>query len=151
MRTQEGTKTIRSNKTVTNAEAERVSEKERFKKKFEQAKSTRDMFCPVRDIMARVSDKWTILTILTLGGFGTLRFSEIKNKITDVSQRMLTLTLRNLEEDGLVTRKVYAQVPPRVEYQLTDLGNGLLNQISLFAEWANAHSALIIKNRKKIN
>jgi DNA-binding HxlR family transcriptional regulator len=90
-----------------------------------------------------------MLAILALGGHGTLRFNELKHTIGDVSQRMLTVTLRNLGGDGLITRKIYPQVPPRVEYDLTKLGYSLLEQYSVFAEWANNNENHILKSWKK--
>ena len=75
--------------------------------------------CPIRDVLSRLGDKWSMLVLITLNANGTMRFSDIHKTIEDVSQRMLTVTLRTLESDGLVERKVYAEVPPRVEYCLT--------------------------------
>lgn len=116
---------------------------------FEGAKKARQSFCPIRDIIERVNDKWSMLTILALGGYGKQRFNEIRKLIPDISQRMLTVTLRNLENDGLITRKVFAEVPPRVEYALTDLGDSLMEQLLVFADWANAHSDKILRRKKK--
>ena len=75
--------------------------------------------CPVRDVLSRLGDKWSMLVLITLNANGVMRFSDIHKTIEDVSQRMLTVTLRTLEADGLVARKIYAEVPPRVEYCLT--------------------------------
>lgn len=122
---------------------------EKFQNFFEIANSTKNQVCPVRDIIARISDKWTLLTIYALGGYGTLRFNELKHKIGDVSQRMLTVTLRNLEADGFVKRKIYPEVPPRVEYELTNLGRGLMYQMEPLVNWANLNGEEIIKCRKK--
>ncbi|MCU0434726.1 MAG: helix-turn-helix transcriptional regulator [Bacteroidia bacterium] len=97
--------------------------------------------------MARLSDKWSMLVILALGGFGTMRFNELKHKIGDVSQRMLTVTLRNLENDGLLTRTIYPEIPPRVEYALTPLGHSFKEQIAGFANWATAHTEEIYRKR----
>ena len=72
--------------------------------------------CPVRDVLSRLGDKWSMLVLITLSANGTMRFSDIHKTIADVSQRMLTVTLRTLESDGLIERKVYAEGPPRVEY-----------------------------------
>jgi len=94
-------------------------------------------FCPVRDIMDRFGDKWSLLAILNLGYSGKTRFNELKSKIDGISQRMLTVTLRSLERDGLITRKIYAEVPPRVEYELTMLGQSLLHKIWELAQWAS--------------
>ncbi|OAQ39944.1 transcriptional regulator [Pedobacter psychrophilus] len=107
--------------------------------------------CPIRDIVARISDKWSVLAIYGLGGYGKLRFNELKHKIGDISQRMLTVTLRNLEADGLITRTIYPQVPPRVEYELTELGHSLMQQLQLFAEWATKNGPEIIYYREKAN
>nr|WP_330084928.1 helix-turn-helix domain-containing protein [Methylocystis iwaonis] len=99
--------------------------------------------CPfVRDVLNRVGDKWSVLVIMLLGD-GTKRFSELKRLIDGVSQRMLTLTLRGLERDGLVFRKVFPTVPPRVEYTLTPLGKTLLKTVSSLAIWG-------IDNREEI-
>lgn len=82
--------------------------------------------CPIRDILCRLGDKWSMLVMITLNTNGTMRFSDIQKTISDISQRMLTVTLRTLETDGLVSRTVYAEVPPRVEYQLTETGQTLM-------------------------
>lgn len=96
--------------------------------------------CPaVRDALDRVGDKWSMLVVAMLHG-GSQRFSELRRSIDGVSQRMLTLTLRNLERDGLVTRTVYPTVPPRVDYELTALGRTLQPAVEALATWA-------IKNR----
>ena len=105
--------------------------------------------CPIRNILDRFSDKWSTLSILHLGEAGILRFNELKKRIEGVSQRMLTVTLRTLERDGLVTRRVYAEIPPRVEYELTDLGRSFLMQIIELGDWANSHSHQIIKAREQ--
>lgn len=119
-----------------------------FQNIFELANSSRDGICPVRDIIARISDKWTLLAIYALGGYGKMRFNELKQRIGDVSQRMLTVTLRNLESDGLVNRKVFPEVPPRVEYELTSLGISLMNQMKYIIDWANENGEEIIKYRE---
>ena len=79
--------------------------------------------CPIRNILARISDKWSLLVIYTLDKTGKekMRFKELQREIPDISQKMLTVTLRTLEEDGYLTRTVYPEVPPRVEYKLTPL------------------------------
>jgi DNA-binding HxlR family transcriptional regulator len=118
----------------------------KFQDIFEIANAERN-HCPVRDIICRISDKWTLLAVYALGGFGTMRFNELRHKIGDVSQRMLTVTLRNLENDGFVSRKVYAEVPPRVEYKLTDLGYSLLDQLYPIINWADNNGETIIRSR----
>ena len=104
-------------------------------------------FCPVRDILDRFGDKWSLLAILNLGYLGITRFNVLKNKIEGISQRMLTVTLRSLERDGLITRKIYAEVPPRVEYELTSLGRDLLQQIWQLAQWAQGSMDQIVHTR----
>lgn len=103
--------------------------------------------CPIRNILDRFSDKWSTLSIFHLGEAGVLRFNELKKRIEGVSQRMLTVTLRTLERDGLVTRRVYAEIPPRVEYELTNLGRSFLVQIIELGEWASIHSHQIMQAR----
>jgi DNA-binding HxlR family transcriptional regulator len=96
----------------------------------------------VRDVLNRVGDKWSVQIVALLGD-GALRFSEIRRSIEGISQRMLTLTLRNLERDGLVRRTVFPEVPPRVDYELTRLGKTLLVPIQGLAEWAAEHRTSI--------
>jgi DNA-binding HxlR family transcriptional regulator len=97
-----------------------------------------DEDCPVREVLDRVGDKWSVLVICLLGQ-RTHRFNELHRTIDGISQRMLTLTLRALERDGLVSRTVYASVPPRVDYELTELGLTLLVPLGALTEWANTH------------
>lgn len=99
--------------------------------------------CPVREVLDRLGDKWSVLIILTLSG-ETKRFMKLKADIPDISQRMLTLTLRQLERDGLVKRKVYPVVPPKVEYALTGLGKSFEKKTNGLVKWAN-------ENRPKID
>lgn len=94
--------------------------------------------CPTREVLDRVGDKWSVLIVVLLGQ-RTHRFSELHRTIEGISQRMLTLTLRTLERDGLVDRRVHATIPPRVEYTLTALGRTLLVPLSALDEWARAH------------
>ena len=91
--------------------------------------------CPIRDVLDRLGDRWTVLIIYELES-GTLRFSELRKQIGDISHRMLAQTLRTLEQDGLVNRTVYPTVPPRVEYSLTELGVSLLNPLNQMIAWA---------------
>src|SRR6202522_3061144 len=92
----------------------------------------------VASILARVGDKWSVFIIMLLGA-GPRRFNEIKRMVGGISQRMLTLTLRGLERDGLVTRTVFPTIPPRVDYELTDLGRGLSEPVIALGEWAKTH------------
>lgn len=95
--------------------------------------------CPVRDVLDRIGDKWSVVVISLLGP-GPMRFMELKSSIEIISQRMLTRTLRALERDGLVTRTVHPVVPPRVDYELTALGHSLQTVLSQLAEWAFRHT-----------
>lgn len=92
----------------------------------------------ISEVLARVGDKWSVLVIVTLGD-GACRFNELKRKIGGISQRMLTLTLRGLERDGLVTRTMFATIPPRVDYELTELGRSLWLPVQALGDWAIAH------------
>lgn len=92
----------------------------------------------ISTLLSRIGDKWTVLVVTTLGE-GPRRFNELRREIPSVSQRMLTLTLRNLERDGLVSRAVTPSIPPRVDYALTELGHSLQKPISGLAEWALAN------------
>lgn len=105
--------------------------------------------CPVRQVLDRVGDKWSTLVIILLGEQGTLRFNELSQAIGDISQKMLTVTLRNLEADGLLTRKMYQEIPPRVEYTITPLGESLLPLITELTAWADKHIGTIKKNRSR--
>src|SRR6478736_671111 len=92
----------------------------------------------VASVLARVGDKWSVFVIMMLHD-GPQRFNELKRRIGGISQRMLTLTLRGLERDGLVTRTVFPTIPPRVDYELTDLGRGLAKPVLALGQWAFAH------------
>ena len=92
----------------------------------------------VASVLARVGDKWSVLVIMMLID-GPMRFNELKRKIGGISQRMLTLTLRGLERDGLVTRTIFPTIPPRVDYELTDLGRGLAQPVKALGQWAFDH------------
>ncbi|HEY7487508.1 MAG TPA: helix-turn-helix domain-containing protein [Streptosporangiaceae bacterium] len=94
--------------------------------------------CRAREILDLVGDKWSLYVIFRLGE-GTKRFNELKREIEGISQRMLTVTLRGLERDGIVARKMYAVMPPRVEYSLTDMGRTLLDKASALVLWAEEH------------
>jgi len=133
---------------VTKTENQVDAIEKKIKRIFTEAKTGRNAICPIRDVVARINDKWTVLVILALGGYGRMRFNTLKKLIPDVSQRMLTLTLRNLEHDGFITREAFAEIPPRVEYELTNLGTSLMNQLLEFSDWANRHAGTILKNRK---
>ena len=103
--------------------------------------------CPIRDILCRLGDKWSLLVLTTLSANGTMRFSDIHKSIGDISQRMLTVTLRSLEADGLVARKIYPEVPPRVEYRLTQAGSELMPYLNNLVDWALKNTTAIIETR----
>jgi len=105
-----------------------------------------DPHCEVRTILDRIADKWSLLVICILAD-GVRRFSELRREIDGISQRMLTLTLRQLEREGLVTRTVFPVVPPRVDYELTPLGSTLLETIQTLVAWAGEHGNEIIEAR----
>lgn len=102
----------------------------------------------VREVLNRVGDKWSVLVVSLLGD-GRKRFSELRRSIEGISQRMLTLTLKGLERDGLVTRTVYPTIPPRVEYELTRLGRSLLVPITQLGSWAARHREKIQGARER--
>ena len=98
---------------------------------------------PANEVLARVGDKWTVLIVMLLGD-GPLRFSELRRRIGTISQRMLTLTLRNLERDGLATRTVTPSIPPRVDYELAPLGHSLRGPLTALGGWAvENHPAMV--------
>jgi DNA-binding HxlR family transcriptional regulator len=101
----------------------------------------------IRELLDRVGDKWSVLVISTLGG-GALRYSELLASIPGISQRMLTVTLKELERDGLISRTAFAEVPPRVLYDLNPLGKSLLEAVTALAGWAAAHHAEVAENRR---
>ncbi len=103
--------------------------------------------CPVRDVMDQIGDKWSSLLLMALGA-RPHRFGELKRAVPDISQRMLTQTLRDLQRDGLISRHVFATVPPSVEYRLTPLGESLLVPLLGLMQWANDHHDRIRAARK---
>lgn len=104
--------------------------------------------CPIKDVLYRVGDKWSMLTVIMLSDHGTLRFNELHQLIDTISQRMLTVTLKTLETDGLVARKMYAQIPPKVEYSLTELGRSLVPPLMTLYNWANEKMPAIKASRE---
>lgn len=103
--------------------------------------------CPVRDVLGRLGDKWSMLVLLTLNINGKLRFKEVRQTIDDISQRMLTETLKRLETDGLIERTAYSEIPPKVEYNLTELGKSLMPHIESLVQWAQENMETIIAKR----
>lgn len=104
----------------------------------------------VSEVLARIGDKWTVLVVITLGD-GTKRFNELRRALGSISQRMLTLTLRGLERDGLVTRTVFPTIPPRVDYELTQLGHSLLVPVSGLGQWARQNRPAIQTARQRFD
>ncbi|MCE0766711.1 helix-turn-helix transcriptional regulator [Pseudonocardia kujensis] len=99
--------------------------------------------CPLNEVLDRVSGKWAIGVLTLCGAEGVVRFTEFERGIPDISRRMLTLTLRNLERDGLLTRTVHPTVPPKVEYRLTPAAHELTETLSLLTDWAKRHQAYV--------
>ncbi|WP_353644989.1 helix-turn-helix domain-containing protein [Mesorhizobium sp. WSM2239] len=104
----------------------------------------------VSEILQRVGDKWTVLVVGKLGN-GRMRFSELRTAVGGISQKMLTTTLRGLERDGFVTRTQYPTIPPRVEYELTDLGFELLKPVNALGEWARKNTDRVNEARRKFD
>jgi DNA-binding HxlR family transcriptional regulator len=102
--------------------------------------------CPTRILLDQVADKWTVLVVGALVE-KTKRFGQLRREIGGVSQKMLTQTLRQLERDGVVSRKVYASVPPKVEYSLTELGRSLMSILATIKEWSETHIENVLKAR----
>ncbi|MBD8937317.1 winged helix-turn-helix transcriptional regulator [Leyella stercorea] len=104
--------------------------------------------CPIRNILSRIGDKWSMLVLYTLETDEAKRFKELQRNIPDISQKMLTATLRMLEADGLVKREAFAEVPPRVEYSLSDKGKTLLPHINALLSWATDNMDDIYESRR---
>lgn len=105
--------------------------------------------CPVRNVIDRIGDKWSLLVLLVLEEGGIMRFNELGSTIGTISQKMLTVTLRTLEADGLIQRRVYAQIPPKVEYELTSRGKSLLPHLHKLVSWADENMNGIKESRTK--
>lgn len=105
--------------------------------------------CPIRNVLSRVGDKWSMLVLFTLESNDNQRFKELQRNIPDISQKMLTATLKMLEADGLIRREVFPEVPPRVEYSLTKKGKSLLPLIDNLLSWASENMEDIIESRRK--
>ena len=105
--------------------------------------------CPIRNVVARFGDKWSLLVLLVISGAGVVRFNELGRMIPDISTRVLSTTLKTLEADGLIDRKVYAQVPPKVEYTLTDTGRSLIPLIMQLTEWAQQNMKNVLTHRRR--
>jgi DNA-binding HxlR family transcriptional regulator len=106
-----------------------------------------DPDCPTRRVLDRIADKWTVLVVGALQA-GTLRFGEVRRQVRGISQKVLIETLRGLERDGIVKRKVYASVPPKVEYSLTPLGRSLTGLLESVRSWAETHIEAVLESQK---
>ncbi len=112
-------------------------------------------YCPIRNVLDRFGDKWSLLVLFKLSGDYTLpkdyklRFNELHKEVAGISQKMLTVTLRVLESDGLIERKVFPEVPPRVEYRLSELGRSLVPLVADLSDWAYKHQDTILSSRAK--
>ncbi len=106
--------------------------------------------CPIRNVLSRISDKWSMLVLFTLNGSGVMRFNALQKSIPDISQKMLTATLRTLEVDGLVKRTIYPEVPPKVEYSLTQKAETLIPHINALIGWAQDNMSDIVKRRGRM-
>ena len=106
--------------------------------------------CPIRNVLARLGDKWSLLVIYTLDRSPSMRFGELLRALPDISQKMLTVTLRTLEVDGLVTRSVYPEIPPRVEYALTERARSLLPHVNALIGWAAENMEAILADRQRV-
>lgn len=107
-----------------------------------------DQPCPIRDVLDRIGDQWSLLLLEALDG-RVVRFNELGREIGDISKQMLSRTLKRLEQDGFILRTVYAEVPPRTEYQLTDLGRSFLVPLRELIRWADTHHGAICQARRQ--
>ena len=133
--------------TIT--ENQKVKAAKKLEKMFGHIDRHQMEYCPIRDVMALASDKWSILIILYLGYFPILRFNQLQKKVYGISNKVLSERLKSLESDGYLSRKVYAEVPMRVEYQLTNFGHSYLLKLIDLTEWITTYSETVIKKRKE--
>ena len=104
--------------------------------------------CPIRNVISRITDKWSLLVLYTLEQKEVLRFKDLWRQIPDISQKMLTSTLRHLEDDGIISREVFTEVPPRVDYRLSERGKTLMPHLDALLTWGLEHFSDIITDRK---
>jgi DNA-binding HxlR family transcriptional regulator len=126
------------------------------KKKMENIFSNIDLenpptICPIRDVLAKVLDKWSILIILMLGYYDVLRFADLKKKVNGISPKMLSISLKHLEQDGFIIRTAFAEVPMRVEYHLTEQGISFCHKILDLSAWINHYFPTIVKRRYNVD
>ncbi len=107
--------------------------------------------CPIRNVLSRFTDKWTLLVLYTLEQKGTLRFNDLHRGIPDISQKMLTITLKSLTDDGFLKRTLYPAVPPKVEYELTERARSVMPHLDALLEWSILHFDEILSDRKRNN
>jgi DNA-binding HxlR family transcriptional regulator len=131
--------------TITDNQKIRVAKK--IKKMFGHIDPRIEEYCPIRDVMALASDKWSILIILYLGYFPVLRFNKLKKYVYDISNKVLSERLKMLEADGYISRQMFPEVPIRVEYSLTNFGHSYLQKLLELAEWAEKHKGTVMANR----
>lgn len=105
--------------------------------------------CPIRNVVSRFGDKWSLLVLLVIDRGGVIRFNELGRMIPDISTRVLSTTLKTLEADGLIDRKVYAEVPPKVEYSLTETGKSLIPLLMKLTEWAQTNMKKVMEHRSE--
>ncbi len=108
-----------------------------------------DQNCPARTVLDRIGDRWSVMVLLILAKQQRLRFTQLKSHINGVTPKVLTQTLRAMERDGLINRYVYAEVPPRVEYDLTQIGKSLLEAVSAIASWSEDNVSEIMNARAR--
>ena len=117
--------------------------------KKEEIQSATFPDCPIRNVISHITDKWSLLVLYTLEQKEVLRFKDLWREIPDISQKMLTSTLRKLEDDGIVSREVFTEVPPRVEYRLSERGQSLMPHLDALISWGLEHQNSILKDRTK--
>lgn len=138
-----------SGETDTITDNQKVATSKKIKKMFGHIDPRKEGYCPIRDVMALASDKWSVLIILYLGYYPVLRFNKLKKYVYGISSKMLSERLKKLEVDGYLSRKMYPEVPIRVEYKLTDFGHSYLMKLLDLTEWITTYSDTVIKNRKE--
>jgi|TARA_B110000090_G_scaffold144017_1_gene158229 DNA-binding HxlR family transcriptional regulator len=136
-----------NNQEEINADNQMVNIKNRLKKIFNHDLNLSVETCPIKDILSAASDKWSILIILFLGGNEVLRFGELKNIVKGISSKILTERLKRLERDGYLIRKLFAEVPVRVEYKLSKFGLSYLEKLLVISEWAQDEMNIILRSR----
>jgi DNA-binding HxlR family transcriptional regulator len=139
-----------SNSNETNVDNQSVVDKKKMEKIFSNIDlENPPSICPIRDVLASVLDKWSILIILMLGYYEILRFADLKKKIKGISPKMLSISLKHLEQDRFIIRTAFAEVPIRVEYKLTSQGKSFCNKILELSEWISIYFPTILSRRLK--